>query len=463
MDSRKTNDTTGKIGSDPAIHSAPLRQGRDEADDGSRDCLSIRPEHQHGLAHLSCEVMGERFAVGGEPVPGGLRGDSGQVEKAAGIHPARAVRPPAQEPKVGRKAAMQVHKLKTPRSKLNTLRARVDEYLQFVSMTCSFATWNKYRGVINKFERFVAENNIREISAQAVMKYFLKLTSEGRKKSYLKTSRTILNLFFAWANRMGYMDQNPASAIPERAVDEPPKTPRAITEAEYDSLRIASIGSELHYAIVCAWHTGMRISDICALAWSDVDLANGIISVSPIKTRGRSRKRAIIPIHPQLAEVLSARAMAKLPIETYVSEYLASKHRNRAGDIYDQLREVASRVGVEVSGFHAFRHAAIRRWLEHPNADAVTVASMSGHASIESLAVYSDPSILKKKLLMGIPNGDANVVQGKLGSDGEDRERKVAPRLLRPEVPPVVPEEGTPGKRVREDDNLRSGDETRET
>lgn len=382
---------------------SPLRESGPKGDDGHGAVGCDWPIDQHDLARLTPQELGEGKCGGGEPLHGGLRCVPESGQKAPGVREAGKVRPPTQEIAIRRKAnEMRLQRLKAPRDKKNTLRARIEEYLKFVAMTCAWSTWSSYKGAVLKFERFVTEENIREIGAQAVMRYFLKLNAQGISKGTAMKDKKVLNLFFSWLVRMGYMEHNPASVIPDRSLQEPPKRVKAITEREYEALRIASIGLEVHYVIVCAWHTGMRFSDVCCLKWADVDLVNGVISVTPVKTKRRSRKMAIIPIHPQLGEMLAARHAVKLPTETYVSEYAADRYVNRQDDIRNQFKAVAKKAGVEARGFHPFRHAAIRRWLESSHADAVTVASMSGHSSLASLQIYSDPSIEKKRKIMGL-------------------------------------------------------------
>lgn len=313
------------------------------------------------------------------------------------------------------------------RDKTNTLRARVAEYLEFVMMTASPETHRKYKGVIHGFEKFIADRNIREIGAQAVVKYMLSLQSQGKSQTCIAGKKVILAGFFSWLVRMGYMEHNPASIIPSESMrSEPRDPPRAITEAEYQKLKIASTTSELHYAIICAWHTGMRLSDICQLKWRDVDFDRRVIAVLPIKTR-KTGRRAIIPIHPELMEILAARHAAKLKQEAFVSEYLASKYVNRLGDIYSELSRIAESVGVKLGRrqrFHMFRHAAIRRWLESPVADAITVMSLSGHSSVQSLEKYSAPSLEKKRLIMGLSNESKDQNELEIGMGGGDRSHR---------------------------------------
>lgn len=451
-----TNDATPKARPIPPVPCQAMRQDWPTPNDQSGNRGSIRLVHEYGLEGEPPENLEVCVGGDGEQVYGNLRSGARKDPATARVRQEGGIQPPKEKQTLLGKAAIKVHKLKAPRDKSNTLHTRIGEYLQFVAMTCSHNTLLKYRGIIRKFEGFVAENNIREIGAQAVLKYFLHLTSGGRTKKYIHTTRQTLSLMFSWLVRMGYMDSNPALAIPERAVKEPPKTPVAVTDREYEALRIGSIGTELHYAIICAWHTGMRISDICALKWCDVDLDNRIISVSPIKTRGRSRKRAIIPIHPELMETLVSRHAVRLPTESFVSEYLASKYQNRPDDIFKGLKKIADRAGVVVTGFHSFRHAAIRRWLESPVADAVTVMSMSGHASVSSLERYSDPSIAKKLAIMGLHN-DVSGPVGRVGA--EDRHGAEDQGRVRPQIPIVAQAPGADRARARaDDDEVREGE-----
>lgn len=66
-----------------------------------------------------------------------------------------------------------------------------------------------------------------------------------------------------------------------------------------------------------ARYTGLRLTDVKGLKWSQVDLKQRTISLAPVKTK-RHGIFVKIPIHPKLAAVLAERSSAINAGEEYV-------------------------------------------------------------------------------------------------------------------------------------------------
>ena len=66
--------------------------------------------------------------------------------------------------------------------------------------------------------------------------------------------------------------------VPENAKQRKKKEP--ISQEEFSRL-IKKVGEDSDYyvPIMIGWYTGMRLGEILALTWNDIDLSNGIIHV----------------------------------------------------------------------------------------------------------------------------------------------------------------------------------------
>ena len=147
-------------------------------------------------------------------------------------------------------------------------------------------------------------------------------------------------------------------------------------------------------AMMIQWRAGLRVSEVVTLTPADVSF-----SADPqpeIKVRqGKGSKDRLVPLHPELGQVLSAAAMFSsagkndryLPVtrQTIDSWYkTAFKHARTVG---------ALAYGKPVTT-HTFRHSAARHWLLS-GVPLSIVSQWLGHSNLSTTMVYlqmiSDP------------------------------------------------------------------------
>lgn len=135
-----------------------------------------------------------------------------------------------------------------------------------------------------------------------------------------------------------------------------------------------------------ALETAMRLGEILALSWKDIDWEKGLITVRTSKN-GHGR---IVPITPKAHDILVKQvrissAVFPVKIETLKLSW----------------RRLVRRAGLTDLRFHDLRHEAISRLLEK-GLTLPEAASVSGHRTASMLLRYAhpDPQKLKEKMLM---------------------------------------------------------------
>lgn len=140
-------------------------------------------------------------------------------------------------------------------------------------------------------EEWVSESRLTEkigLTEGQIKNYRLKLWVGGVQFKHLtaldQTDKEMLKM----ANRSQFISHAPYDGIQALKVSK--RSPDPLSFDEYQSL-ISHLS--LHHALIwtIATHTGMRHGELCALAWEDVDLKNGVISVS----RNLTRKGLFVP------------------------------------------------------------------------------------------------------------------------------------------------------------------------
>lgn len=161
--------------------------------------------------------------------------------------------------------------------------------------------------------------------------------------------------------------------------------------------------------ILLALATGMRIGEVCALKWEDVDLNQKIITVkhtvgrvynceskstekihSSPKTKNSCRE---IPISKQLLQPL--KDVKKISLSPYVVG--TSIHSKEPRSYRDYFNRLLKRLGIPPIIFHGLRHTFATRCIES-QCDYKTVSVILGHSNIATtLNLYVHPNLNQKK------------------------------------------------------------------
>lgn len=167
--------------------------------------------------------------------------------------------------------------------------------------------------------------------------------------------------------------------------------------------------------IIIALFTGMRIGEILALQWLDIDLNRCLIDITKDvvycngKTITQTPKTVAsyrtIPIPPQLKEILLKVQPNANDWELYVCS------GREKPNIYRTITRTAEilleKLNIEWKGMHAFRHSYATRMLEN-NVNAKVVADLLGHSTTATtLDVYShSTNDFKKRCVNDVFGGE---------------------------------------------------------
>lgn len=173
---------------------------------------------------------------------------------------------------------------------------------------------------------------------------------------------------------------------------------------------IASEPTPQNIGIMIALCCGLRIGEVCALQWTDVDMARRIITVagtagriyncdlmateqyvSTPKTRNSNRE---IPISPLLFKALNV-VKKQQSVEKYVvGEGTKAKEPRTYRETFSRILK---RLGIPSIVFHGLRHTFATRCIES-GCDYKTVSVILGHSNVSTtLNLYVHPNIEQKK------------------------------------------------------------------
>ena len=174
---------------------------------------------------------------------------------------------------------------------------------------------------------------------------------------------------------------------------------------DHPSVRNIGIGITLY--------TGLRIGEICALQWGDIDTAAGVLHVR--RTLSRVYRS---DVHPPRGELVlgppkSGSSVRDVPLSKELAALLQRMHAEardpRAFVLTDGWQPLEPRAyrtyftqfldacGIPRINFHALRHTFATRCIEM-GADCKTVSDLLGHADVKTtLNLYIHPTMAQKK------------------------------------------------------------------
>lgn len=161
--------------------------------------------------------------------------------------------------------------------------------------------------------------------------------------------------------------------------------------------------------VLLALCTGMRIGEVCALKWEDIDFKQKIITIkhtvervynceskstesieSSPKTKNSYRE---IPISKQLLQPL--KVVKKVSLSPYVVG--TSTHSKEPRSYRDYFARLLKRLNIPPIVFHGLRHTFATRCIES-QCDYKTVSVILGHSNVATtLNLYVHPNLNQKK------------------------------------------------------------------
>lgn len=160
--------------------------------------------------------------------------------------------------------------------------------------------------------------------------------------------------------------------------------------------------------ILLTLNTGLRLGELCALQYKDIDLRNGVVHVRKTVQRIRSGDRTSLMVLPPKSD--SARRTIPLPGDmAALLQKLVQSHPNGENYLLTgknvpmeprtmqyQYRALLKAAGIPYRNFHTLRHTYASRCVER-GIDVKSLSEMLGHADVRTtLQVYVHSSLEHK-------------------------------------------------------------------
>ena len=273
------------------------------------------------------------------------------------------------------------------------------------------STYSAYSLLVNNhlIPAFAGAYDVTEDIVQSFV--FTKL-EQGLSQKSIKDILIVLKMILRYGVKQGYLEH--------REIDV--KFP---TERERQEVEVLSRNNQKHimeyvqshftfmnlgiYICLCA---GLRIGEVCALVWEDIDVENGVINISKTIQRiyvieGGEKHTEVIIDTPKsknsIREIPIAKDLLRMikPFKKVVNGnfyVLTNSDRPTEPRTYrNYYKRLMEQLNMPKLKFHGLRHSFATRCIES-KCDYKTVSVLLGHSNISTtLNLYVHPNMEQKK------------------------------------------------------------------
>lgn len=258
-----------------------------------------------------------------------------------------------------------------------------------VERRMSAHTLDAYRRDLQALAEWSAAQGARDPSAlhtEQLRQFIAAEHRRGLSPKSLQRRLSACRSFYRWLLRHGRIGASPAAAL--RAPKAPRKLPQVLDVDEAVQLvelpTDVPLGLRDRAMLELFYSSGLRLSELCALRWRDLDLAEGLVTVL-----GKGGKQRTVPVGSHARAALDAwrAASAGRAEQPVFPGRGGATITPRAVQI--RLRRLAQRQGLFKRVHpHLLRHSFASHVLES-SGDLRGVQELLGHADIATTQIYT--------------------------------------------------------------------------
>lgn len=257
-----------------------------------------------------------------------------------------------------------------------------------------------------------AFGNLTAVTEKDVQDFVLQKLNGGLSQKTIKDMLIVLRMILKFGAKKNYCVYAPIDVI-------------FPTDRERQELEVLSIANQKkimrfvednftfrNLGIFICLSTGIRIGEICALTWDDIDADNGVIHIRKTIQRIYVKENGIKKTELLIDTPKTATSMRDIPMIKDLYEILKPLKKVVNNDYFvltneatpteprtyrNYYKKLLDKLGIPPIKFHGLRHSFATRCIES-KCDYKTVSVILGHSNISTtLNLYVHPNYEQKK------------------------------------------------------------------
>ena len=267
----------------------------------------------------------------------------------------------------------------------------INDYLIFLKTEKKLGDTSieSYHLDLKDFDEYV-KSDLINVTTEQILKYLSKLKSDLSARSINRHISTLKG-FYNYLVDEKYIKSSPLENISILKIEK--SLPKYLTINEVDQLLNFPLNTAFDYRnkamLEVMYATGLRVSELVNLEYSNVDLYNSVIRV-----KGKGKKERLVPIGETASYYLKKYVEEyrnQLIIKENYNELFLNNHgkpisRNGFNFILENIR-IKTKIEKELTP-HVLRHSFATHLLEG-GADVRSIQEMLGHENISTTNIYT--------------------------------------------------------------------------
>lgn len=255
---------------------------------------------------------------------------------------------------------------------------------------------------------FLGNCSMNEFTEELIEQFVHWLKEQNRCPSTIHVILSILKSCLAKAVLKGELKQNPCRTI---KIEWTARKPKSLTK--FEQMQLEKVAQKYFYSygfsVLLSLRTGLRIGEVAALKWENVDLREGFIYVKHTLQRvyNNDHKTTLL-----LGDPKSTTSVRKIPISSKLKKWFLHHKQKNNNNIFvfenqqkpceprlltKYFHMIRNHAKLSHVCFHQLRHTFATRCLE-AKADVMSVSTLLGHASTKmTLDIYAD-SLMEQRI-----------------------------------------------------------------